>query len=94
MSNDHKQKAVDLLKTLETRDPKPFSYINPHKYIQHNLDVGDGSAGVAALAKSLPVDTKVNIVRAFQDGDFVFVHVEYDFFGPKIGFDIFALKVA
>ena len=92
MSNDYKQMAVDLLKALETRDPKPFSYINPHKYIQHNLDVGDGPAGVAALAKSLPPDTKVNIVRAFQDGDFVVAHVEYDFFGPKIGFDIFRFE--
>ena len=92
MSNDYKQKAVDVLKALETRDPKPFSYINPHKYIQHNLDVGDGPAGVAALAKSLPPDTKVNIVRAFQDGDFVVAHVEYDFFGPKIGFDIFRFE--
>ena len=92
MSNDYKQKAVDLLKALETRDPKPFSYINPHKYIQHNLDVGDGPAGVAALAKSLPPETKVKIVRAFQDGDFAFVHVAYDFFGPKIGFDIFRFE--
>jgi predicted SnoaL-like aldol condensation-catalyzing enzyme len=92
MSNDYKQKAVDLLKALETRDSEPFSYINPHKYIQHNLDVGDGPAGVAALAKSLPPETKVKIVRAFQDGDFAFVHVAYDFFGPKIGFDIFRFE--
>jgi predicted SnoaL-like aldol condensation-catalyzing enzyme len=92
MSNDYKQKAVDLLKALETRDPKPFSYINPHKYFQHNLGVGDGPAGVAALAGSLPPETKVNVVRAFQDGDFVVAHVEYDFFGPKIGFDIFRFE--
>ena len=92
MSNDYKQKATDLLKALETRDPKPFSYINPKKYIQHNLDVANGPAGVAALAKSLPSDTKVKIVRAFQDDDFVFLHVAYDFFGPKIGFDIFRFE--
>ena len=28
-------------------------------------------------------------MRVFQDGDFVFAHIDYDFFGPKIGFDIF-----
>jgi hypothetical protein len=27
MSADYKQQVVDLLKALETRDPKPFSYI-------------------------------------------------------------------
>jgi len=35
---------------------------------------------------------KVKVVRAFQDGDYVFTHTEYDFFGPKIGFDIFRFE--
>ena len=55
------------------------------RVIQHNLAVGDGPAGVAALAKKLPLETKVNTVSVFQNGDFVFAHTEYDFFGPKIG---------
>ena len=89
MSN-RKQQVVDLLKSLETGDPKPLQYINPNKYIQHNLAVGDGMVGLGVLFASLPKGaTKVNTVRVFQDGDFVFMHTEYDFFGPKIGFDIF-----
>jgi predicted SnoaL-like aldol condensation-catalyzing enzyme len=92
MSANYKQQVVDLLKALETGDPKPFSYINPNKYIQHNLDVAEGAAGVAALAKSLPPGTKVNTIRVFQDGEFVFTHTEYNFFGPKIGFDIFRFE--
>lgn len=92
MSANYKQQVVDLLKALETGDPGPFSSINPNKYIQHNLSVGPGSGGVAALAKSLPPDTKVNTIRVFQDGDFVFAHTEYNFFGPKIGFDIFRFE--
>ena len=31
-------------------------------------------------------------MRVFQDGDFVFAHTDYDFFGPKIGFDIFRFE--
>jgi predicted SnoaL-like aldol condensation-catalyzing enzyme len=92
MLADRKRQVVDLLKALETRDAGPFSYINPQKYIQHNLAVADGPAGVAALAKGLPPGTKVNTVRVFQDGDLVFTHTEYDFFGPKIGFDIFRFE--
>lgn len=92
MPTNYKQQVLDLLKALETGDPRPFSSINPNKYIQHNLSVGPGPAGVAALAKSLPPDTKVNTIRVFQDGDFVFAHTEYDFFGPKIGFDIFRFE--
>jgi len=38
----------------------------------------------------LPKDSaKVNTVRVFQDGDFVYAHTDYNFFGPKIGFDVF-----
>jgi hypothetical protein len=28
----------------------------------------------------------------FEDGDFVFAHTDYDFFGPKIGFDVFRFE--
>ena len=88
--SETKQQVIDLLKSLETNDPKPISYINPNKYIQHNLAVSDGMAGLGVLFASLPKGaTRVNTVRAFKDGDFVFVHTEYDFFGPKIGFDVF-----
>lgn len=88
-----RQQVVDLLKSIETGDGRPVAYINPDKYIQHNLAVADGLAGVGALLKSLPKGTtKVDTVRAFQDGDFVFTHTDYDFFGPKVGFDIFRFE--
>ena len=51
---DHKQQVVELLKSIETGDSKPLAYINPDKYIQHNLAVGDGLAGVMTLFQSLP----------------------------------------
>jgi predicted SnoaL-like aldol condensation-catalyzing enzyme len=90
---DRKQQVTELLKSIETGDGKPLAYINPDKYIQHNLAVGDGLAGLRALLKSLPRGSaKVNTVRVFQDGDFVFAHTDYDFFGPKVGFDIFRFE--
>jgi predicted SnoaL-like aldol condensation-catalyzing enzyme len=88
----HKQQVVDLLKSLETKDRAPFAYVNPDKYIQHNLRVGPDPAGVVALIQGLPLDTTVNTIRVFQDGDYVFAHTEYNFFGPKIGFDIFRFE--
>ncbi len=44
---DYKQQVVELLKSLETGDSEPLAYINPDKYIQHNLAVGDGLAGTS-----------------------------------------------
>lgn len=92
MPTEYKQRVVDLLKSLETKNPVPLAYINPKKYIQHNLSVADGPAGVATLIKSLPSDTAVNAIRVFQDGDVVFAQTEYNFFGPKIGFDVFRFE--
>lgn len=90
---ENKQKVVSLLKAIETGASEPVSYINPEKYIQHNLAVADGLSGFGELLQALPANSaKVHTVRAFQDGDFVFTHTEYNFFGPKIGFDIFRFE--
>ncbi len=89
----NKQKVIELLSSIETGDPAPVAYINPQKYIQHNLAVGDGLAGFGEVLQALPEGSaQVKTVRAFQDGDYVFTHTEYDFFGPKIGFDIFRFE--
>ncbi len=93
MSQNPKQRVTALLKSIETGDPAPAAYINPNKYIQHNLAVADGLAGFGALLRQLPKGSaKVNTVRVFQDGDLVFAHSDYNFFGPKIGFDIFRIE--
>jgi predicted SnoaL-like aldol condensation-catalyzing enzyme len=84
-----KQQAVDLLKAIETGAAEPLAVARPD-YKQHNLAVPDGLAGLGAVILQLPEGSaRVNTVRAFEDGDFVFTHTDYDFFGPKIGFDIF-----
>ena len=89
---NHRDQVVELLNSIETGDSKPLAYINPDKYIQHNLGVGDGLTGVLALLQATKGSAKVNTVRVFQDGDFVFAHVDYNFFGPKVGFDIFRFE--
>jgi predicted SnoaL-like aldol condensation-catalyzing enzyme len=93
MEISNKEKVVALLKSIETGDQEPVGYINPNKYIQHNLGVADGLEGFGALLQQLPPNfAKVNTVRAFQDGDYVLTHTDYNFFGPKIGFDIFRFE--
>lgn len=89
MELTNKEKAVALLNSFNTGDQTPVSYINPNKYIQHNLAVGDGLAGFGEVVKNAPPQGfKADIVRAFQEGDYVFTHTKYDFFGPKAGFDV------
>lgn len=93
MTTDYKQRVVDLLKSIETGAQEPASHVNPSKYIQHNLAVADGLAGFGAVLQQLPKGSaKADTVRVFQDGDYVFTHTDYNFFGPKIGFDIFRFE--
>ncbi len=90
---DKKQRVLSLLKAIETGDRQPVNYINPNKYIQHNLAVTDGVAGFVGLLESLSPNTaQVNTVRVFQDNNYVFTHTYYDIFGPSIGFDIFRFE--
>jgi predicted SnoaL-like aldol condensation-catalyzing enzyme len=87
------QQVVDLLKAIETGAAGPVAVINPEHYTQHNLGAADGLAGFGALLAALPPNSaKVNTVRVFEDGEYVFAHTEYEFFGPKIGFDIFRFE--
>ncbi|MDX2319701.1 MAG: nuclear transport factor 2 family protein [Moritella sp.] len=93
MSLSNKDKAVALLTSIETGDQQAVAYVNPDKYTQHNLAVGDGLAGFGAVLQALPEGSaKVDVKRAYQDGDYVFTHTDYNFFGPKVGFDVFRFE--
>ncbi|MGO3406831.1 nuclear transport factor 2 family protein [Marinomonas sp.] len=86
----NKDKAVAVLNSIETGDTKAISYINSSNYTQHNLVVGDGLAGFGEVLHALPKGSaKVKVVRAFEDGNYVFTQTDYNFFGPKVGFDVF-----
>lgn len=87
------EKVIELLNSFNTGDTAPIAYINPEKYIQHNLDVADGLAGFGAVMQNAPPQGfSAKVHRAFSDGDYVVTHTEYDFFGPKAGIDVFRFE--
>lgn len=93
MNPTAKEQVAKLLKSIETGDTAPIAFVNPNKYIQHNLAVGDGLSGFGELLQQLPAGSaKVNTVRLLQDGEYVVAHTAYNFFGPKIGFDVFRFE--
>lgn len=93
MSTSRKRAIEALLKAIETGEPGPVAVVDEGRYIQHNPQTHEGSEGLAALfarlAKSSP---RVNVVRIFSDGDFVFGHTEYDFSTRRIGFEVFRFE--
>lgn len=91
--NNPKAQALALLKSIETGDHAAAdAVVNQNKYIQHNLAGSDGVAGFHDLLDAPKGSFKVNTVRVFQDGPFVFTHTDYNFFGPKVGIDIFRFE--
>lgn len=93
MTAKRKKMIEALLKGIETGDPASISVVNPSKYIQHNPQTHEGGEGLAALFKRLSkTSPRVNIVRIFSDGDFVFGHTEYDFSTSRIGFEVFRFE--
>jgi len=90
MALNKKEQICALLKGIETGDPASISVVNEEQYIQHNPRTHEGSEGLAELFKRLSkTSPRVNIVRVFEDDDFVFAHTEYDFATRNIGFEIF-----
>lgn len=87
MTLKRKNRIRALLKGIETGDPDSVAVINSEQYIQHNPQTNDGGEGLASLFKRLSKRSpRVNVVRAFSDGDFVFAHTEYDFGSSRVGF--------
>ena len=90
MASKRKQQVYALLKGIETGDPASVKVVNENKYIQHNPQTQEGGEGLAQLFKRLSkTNPTVEIVRIFEDGDFVFGHTIYDFASVRIGFEVF-----
>ena len=90
---NRKMQICALLKGIETGDASSVLVVNQDKYIQHNPQTHEGGEGLAALFKRLSKSNpRVNIVRVFEDGDYVFAHTEYDFSNSNIGFEIFKFE--
>ena len=93
MASKRKDQICALLKGIETGDAAAVAVVNEEKYIQHNPHTHEGSVGLAALFRRLSkTSPRVNIVRVFEDGDYVFAHTEYDFASSNIGFEVFRFE--
>jgi len=86
----NKDQIRALLKSIETGEVGAVAVVNEAKYVQHNPHTHEGSEGLADLFLRLSkTNPRVEIVRAFEDGDFVFAHTEYDFADENVGFEVF-----
>ena len=88
------QKALALISTFASGDTETAKSLLAEGYIQHDLAYATGRdafVGSVAYLASASVKTTVNNVRAFEDGDKVFLQTIYNFAGAgeQVAFDIF-----
>ena len=88
------KKALELINAFATGDAEKAAGLLAEGYIQHNLAYGTGRdafVGSVQYLASAPVKTTVNNIRAYEDGDKVFLQTVYNFAGAgeQVAFDIF-----
>lgn len=90
------EKALALINTFATGDADMARSLLAEDYIQHNLAYGTGAdafVGFVEYLASAEVKTTANNIRAFEDGDKVFLQTVYNFAGAgeQVAFDIFRI---
>ncbi|MFR1831086.1 MAG: nuclear transport factor 2 family protein [Clostridium butyricum] len=90
------QKAIAVLESLASGDKEPITnYINQDKYVQHNLSFADGRQTLLdALAPLKESASTAEVIRVFEDEDYVAVQMKYNLFGKgeQAAFDIFRFE--
>ena len=78
------EKALALIHTFATGDTETARQLLDKNYIQHNLAYGTGEEALIGSVEYLAAaeaETTVNNIRAFEDGDYVFLQNVYNFAG-------------
>ena len=91
------QKALELIGTFASGDAAKAASLLKEDYIQHNLAYGTGRdafVGSVRYLAAAPIKTTVRNIRAFEDGDKVFLQTVYNFAGAgeQVAFDIFRFE--
>ena len=88
------EKAITLINTFATGDTEKLPSFLQKITFSNNLAYSTGRdafVGSVSYLASAPVKTTVNNIRAFEDGDKVFLQTVYNFagVGEQVAFDIF-----
>jgi predicted SnoaL-like aldol condensation-catalyzing enzyme len=90
-------KALALINTFASGDTAVAASLLAEGYIQHNLAYGTGrDAFVGSVEYLASAETKTTVanIRAFEDGDLVFLQTVYNFAGAgdQVAFDVFRFE--
>lgn len=89
--------AIALINSFASGDTAVAQELLKEDYIQHNLAYGTGRdafVGSVEYLSAAEEETTVKNIRAFEDGDYVFLQTIYNFAGAgeQVAFDIFRFE--
>lgn len=90
-------KALAVIGSFASGDTQPVLDYMAEDYIQHNPDYATGRDAFIESVEGLaaaPAQTTVENIRAFEDGNYVFLQTVYNFAGAgeQVAFDIFRFE--
>lgn len=94
MARTDLEKVLTVFEGIAGRDADlAIKYLHPAKYTQHNPHAADGIDGLKEyISQFPPKDHHLKVVRAFQDGSYVFTQEEGVVLGESVFFDIFRFE--
>ena len=93
MTKSNLEKVLTLFQGIATRDPNLTTrYVDPENYTDHNPDATDGVEGWKEYIRRLPHEGHLQVVRAFEDGSYVFTQADGQIFDQNTFFDVFRFE--
>ena len=93
MSTTNLEKALTVFAGVANRDPNlTTKYVHSQNYIEHHPRIASDVAGLRQHVARLPRGSHLEVVRAFEDGDYVFTQSDGEIFGQNTFFDVFRFE--
>ena len=93
MATSNTRKAMTMFEGIGARDADlATKHINPDAYVEHNPDAGDGLERFREYIDRFPPGTHLQVVRAFEDGPYVFTQTDGHTSAQKTFFDVFRFE--
>lgn len=88
------EKAIIMLQGIASRDADlALRHVDSRRYTEHNPRVGDGVPGLREVVRQDPEENRqITVIRAFQDGAFVFTQEQGNMLGRSDFFDVFRFE--
>lgn len=94
MATSDFDKAMSMLRGIASRDAALATrYVDRRRFVEHNPRIGDGTEGLREFVADSPQEQRqLNVIRAFQDGAFVFTQEQGAVSDRSEFFDVFRFE--